>query len=127
MSQGSRGIVNRGLTRHVIAVASLDNESFLLYGQLNPAISGTGVLIRRVTQRVLIPQLFLNLAIDIFHGLLLGPFEESSPGFLGEPLHDLLAIRPILHGRPSHPAAPSHATAAESTHGLTALLVCEKN
>src|SRR5258706_585677 len=63
----------------VVAVSGLHDQTGFLYGQLNFSIPCSRF--RRVSQAVLVAQLFLNLVVDLFDRLLLRYFKEPAAGF----------------------------------------------
>src|SRR5438445_6727692 len=93
------------LGARVIAVAGTHGEPLRLQRNLNLAkLARPARLVGRVSDAVLVAQLFFNLAINILDRMLLGDFEVASAGFLGHSLQDLLPIGP-LGSRHGHPAA----------------------
>src|ERR1035438_100370 len=84
-------------------------------------IAGGGIgLVGRVTQAVLVAQLFFNAGVDLINRLLLGNFKEASASLSCNLLHNFLAIgMGLLRITPgsaaAHAAAATHA-AAHSAH-----------
>src|SRR5216684_2696124 len=98
----------------VITVSRLHHQVFFLHGQLDFSIPRSRF--RRVSQTVLIPQLFLDLIVDLFNRRLLRYFEEPAAGFFRETLQDFLAVRMLFLPPRWIPATPpTHASATKAS------------
>src|ERR1019366_153535 len=83
----------------VVSVSGLHAQVFPFHLQLNVMItSGCAVFIGRVAHVVLGTQFFDNAVVDLAHGLLFRDFKETSAGFFGNALENLLAIGVLFFG-----------------------------
>src|ERR1035437_967026 len=108
----------------VVSVSGLHAQVFPFHLQLNVMItSGCAVFIGRVAHVVLGTQFFDNAVVDLAHGLLFRDFKETSAGFFGNALENLLAIGVLFFGMTLATAARISASAtgpATTSAGPTA-------
>src|ERR1041385_1118318 len=108
---GGRGTPYKYLT--VISVAGADRQPLALHRNQQLVVAAAA-LVGRVTQVVLVSQLFFDLIVDLVERHFAGHVEVSAAGFLGDALQDLLAIHRLatLCLRLRKPASAHTATTA---------------